>query len=136
MKKKFTAPTITKVVNEEIMAGVCNEKFVYTSTGGVTSNGHARVCYHFRWSENSTQGVYYLRNTDERISAVVIDVPAGATFVKGCHDGKSWGMASTINPGWADFEGTNGTCHFAGDIILADGTWINKDNVYKYTPKN
>ena len=34
MKKQFIAPRITQVVNEELMAGVCNEQFVYTSKGG------------------------------------------------------------------------------------------------------
>ena len=134
MKKQFIAPRITQVVNEELMAEVCNEIFIYTSKGGA-SNGYAKVCYHFRVSENAERAVYKIDN-EYATNAVVIDVPPGATFIKGCHDGKGWDMSSTIEPGWHDFEGENGTCHFAGDIILPGNTWINKENVMNYASKN
>ena len=59
MKKEFVAPTITKVVNEEIMAEVCNEQFVYTSKGGASA-GYAKVCYHWRFSITDQYEAYSL----------------------------------------------------------------------------
>ena len=40
MKKKelFIAPKVTRVINDNLMAAVCNEQFIYTSAGGATSD--------------------------------------------------------------------------------------------------
>ena len=134
-KREFTTPRITQVVNEKLMAEVCNEQFIYTSRGGATSTGFAKVCYHFRAQEDDTQAIYKIDNSQYATNAVIIDVPLGATFIAGCHDGKKWGAASSIQPGWHDFEGSQGTCHFAGDIFI-DGVWINKTNVQQYASSN
>lgn len=131
MKKQYIKPITNVVETENLMAEICNESFVYTSKGGA-SLGWAKVCYHYRWAENDKYGSYRI----DDYGAAVINIPPGATFIAGCHDGKAWNIANTIEPGWHDFSGTNGTCHFAGDIILADGTWINKDNVNQYRATN
>ena len=112
MKKQFIAPRITKVVNEELMAEVCNETFIYTSKGGA-SNGYANVCYHYRSQPNSNNKITYSRFQ----RAVVINIPKGAEFVTTPRDGVTI-ISTSETPDWYDFEGTNGTCHFIGDIYI------------------
>lgn len=115
--KQYIKPKITLVSNEVIMAVKCNERFIYTSAGGVQSNGFAKVCYHYRRKRGSYE--WY-----DRYTAVVIDIPPGAIFEVPDVDGAE---------GWQDFEGTNGTCHFIGDIYV-NGTLITPSNAGNYAP--
>ena len=138
MKKKFTVPTVTKVVNNEVMAAVCDEQFVYTSAGGVTSTGHARVCYHYR-SFPTSSGVIGYSQTQY---AKVINVPVNAEFVAvppggTTRDGYTVAITGTMNfpTGWYDFQGTNGNCHFVGDIYV-NGVLIDRSNINQYEPSS
>lgn len=125
MKKQFIAPRITKVVNEELMAGVCNEQFIYTSKGGA-SNGYANVCYHYRLNFSDKQFGYKISES----GAMVVSLPKNAVFdatpdVR--EDGRTFYPPSedTMTTylhlselGWRDFTGLNGNCHFIGDIYI------------------
>lgn len=132
MKKQFIAPRITKVVNEELMAEVCNEQFVYTSKGGASA-GYAKVCYHWRFSITDQYEAYSL----SQYRCKVINIPAGAVFSttpdipsgKELYTGTSGSYTSEL--GWQDFEGLNGTCHFIGDLYI-NGELITEDNVHKW----
>ena len=132
MKKEFIAPTITKVVNDEVMAEVCNEQFIYTSAGGA-SNGYAKVCYHFPKIE---MGVFVSISSNNDggngYSTAVVNLPKGCTFVQPkragewTEDGIQYSITTEIPLGWGDFEGTNGNCHFVGFIYDPSGVLMDR----------
>jgi nitrite reductase/ring-hydroxylating ferredoxin subunit len=135
MKKQFIAPRITKVVNEELMAGVCNEQFIYTSKGGA-SNGYANVCYHYRINIDDKLFGYKI----SEYGAIVVSLPKNAVFdaTPDVRDDKrtlfnpsdpllagSYLLPSEL--GWRDFQGLNGNCHFIGDIYI-NGELLTPEN--------
>ncbi len=116
------------------MAGKCNEQFVYTSKGGLQSTGHARICYHYRSYPTSAGVIGYSQSQ----YAALIDVPKNAEFVahkpgEQTRDGYTVASSGTMNfpTGWYDFQGTNGTCHFVGDIYV-NGVLIDRSNLNQY----
>ena len=129
MKKQFIAPRITKVVNEELMAGVCNDEFVYTSKGGAL-NGYAKVCYHFRAYNPISSDMYGYRTGANY--AYVVNLPANAVFrtdhpdYEGRHFTQGGVYVTEEEMGWRDFVGLNGTCHFIGDIYV-NGQLLTKE---------
>lgn len=141
-KKKFVAPLVTQVINEELMA-VCNENFVYTSAGGVTSTGYARVCYHFPVIREITGYTFITiaTNNYNQYSTDIVNLPPGCTFVPPKQQGTwqegnvQYNVTDEIGIGWQDFQGTNGTCHFIGFIYAPDGTLISNKNVSQYVAK-
>ena len=125
-KKTFIAPTVAKVNNEEIMAAACNETFIYTSAGGATSAGWARVCYHYRIPIPGTDKFGY-KNDLAANAAIVIDLPPNAVFsttkpetmndgstTSGLkyYEGGTWLSYTNGELGWDNFIGFNGKCHF------------------------
>ena len=116
MKKQFIAPRITKVVNEELMAGVCNAQFIYTSAGGATNNGYARICYHFPKIEKVGNHTFISISSNNAggngYSTEVVNLPPGCTFVEPViKDGElQWTEGNTtysytdeVGLGWQDF---------------------------------
>ena len=138
VKKVFVAPKVTRVINGNLMAGKCNDTFIYTSAGGVTSDGYANVCYHFpkvdkigdytiiAISSNNAGGNGY--------STQVVNLPKGCTFVTPERNGQwregntQYSITTEIGLGWQDFEGTNGNCHFVG-FIYYQGQLIDREVV-------
>ena len=114
------------VETENLMAGVCNELFIYTSKGGA-NNGYANVCYHYRSQPNSNNKIAYSRFQ----RAVVINIPKGAEFITSPRDGVSI-IDTSDETGWYDFQGTNGTCHFIGDIYINGQILDTMDKIAPY----
>ncbi len=130
-KRNFIAPVVTKLDNEDIMAGICNEQFVSTSKAGATSIGYANICYHYLYYEKSVN-TYCI----DPFKAKVISLPkAGTTFVDRTktgdytEDGKKYSTCEYT--GWADFQGTNGTCHYLG-FIYYNGVLIDESNIDQF----
>lgn len=130
-KRNFIAPVVTKLDNEDIMAGVCNEQFVSTSKAGATSIGYANICYHYQYLDP-----FYNTYTISDYKAKVISLPkVGTTFVDRSksgyytEDGKKY--STSLNTGWADFQGTNGTCHYLG-YIYYNGVLIDESNIDQF----
>ncbi len=137
-KRKFYAPVVTEVVNEVLMAGAgpCNDIFIYTSAGGSTSAGYANICYHYRSSiDENSYG--YLRTKD----AVKVTLPKEGVVFSTSHEireedgGKKFRSGGTYLSenflGWDNFQGTNGECHFIGDIYV-NGVLLTPDNMGPY----
>ena len=139
MKKKelFIAPKVTRVINDNLMAAVCNEQFIYTSAGGATSDGYAKICYHFpkidRISGYTIIAISSNNAGGNGYSTQVVNLPKGCTFVAPTRSGEwtegntQYSITSEIGIGWQDFVGTNGTCHFVGFIYDPQGNLIDRE---------
>ena len=103
------------------MAEKCNEQFIWTSAAGVQPDGYANVCYHYRSQANSNNKISYSRLQ----RAVVINIPKEAEFITSPIDGVTI-IDTSAETGWYDFQGTNGTCHFIGDIYI-NGELLNTE---------
>ena len=128
--KIYSRPETKLIQNEALMAEKCNELFIYTSAGGV-SNGYANVCYHYQYYEKSTK-----QYCVDDYTAKIINIPAtGITFKDRTksgnytEDGKNY--STSLNTGWADFQGTNGTCHYLG-YIYYNGVLIDESNIDQF----
>ena len=131
-KRNFIAPVVTKVANEDIMAGICNEVFVSTSKAGATSLGYANICYHYQYLDKF-DNTYTISD----YKAKVISLPkAGTTFVDRTQSGdyteNGNKYSTSLNTGWADFQGTNGTCHYLG-YIYYNGVLIDESNIDEFS---
>jgi hypothetical protein len=141
-KKKFIAPSVTKVTNEPLMAaGVCNELFISTSTGGASNEGPGVFCYHYPVIRVVTgyTHVTLTHNDYNQPSICDVKLPPGCTFElpkqKGdWTEGKtSYSVTRLMDLGWNYY---NDKCHFLGFIYLPDGTLISNYNIEQFKVNN
>ena len=127
--RRYSKPETKLIQNETLMAGKCNEQFIWSSAYGKQSAGFTNVCYHYQYYEKYTK-----QYCVDIYNGKIINIPASANvrFVdrersgEYTENGKNYSMSSY--KGWADFVGTNGTCHYLG-YIYVNGILVDENNI-------